>query len=263
MTAKIHRILLIDEQKESANLTTEILEKGGYQVIHVDTASAGKSVLKADSRFDLIITEILMPGERGFKFLKYVKSDRRLKRIPVVLCTVTQDARSVQMGIELGASDYILKPLKEDVFLAKVDRAIGSGPGELLVVDDEELLLNLLQRILEREGHRVVTAVSADEALKLLKTANVCMVISDIKMPGMNGLELLAKINEAYHGLPVLLMTGHASEYGKEQVMSAGADGYITKPFNNMEIIHRIGAVLLTSNGASTTRIREKAASTV
>ncbi|HWR81995.1 MAG TPA: response regulator, partial [Candidatus Deferrimicrobium sp.] len=110
--------------------------------------------------------------------------------------------------------------------------------------DDEPIMRSLLARVVEREGLRALTAASGTEALQLLEANQVRLVISDIVMPDMSGLELLATIKARRPALPVLIITGHASEFRKENVLAAGADGYITKPFKNVEIAQRLASFL-------------------
>ncbi|MEA3297136.1 MAG: response regulator, partial [candidate division Zixibacteria bacterium] len=134
---------------------------------------------------------------------------------------------------------YVVKPVDVTTLLEKVRRASEKIPGSILVVDDEELLRDLLQRILTRDGVKVLLADSGKQALGLMKTNKVAAVLSDIAMPEMDGFELLAYVKEYDTSIPVILVSGR-SEYNREDVITAGADNFITKPFNNVEILDRI-----------------------
>ncbi len=106
----------------------------------------------------------------------------------------------------------------------------------VLVVDDDPNLTDLLVDTLETIGYVARPAASAQEALKLLANEHFDLVISDINMPEMSGIELLQKIKREHHQLPVMLITGISTENVKAQAFSSGADGFLAKPF-------RIGSI--------------------
>lgn len=106
----------------------------------------------------------------------------------------------------------------------------------VLIVDDEEMMRDLLKRILSRGGFEIITASSGNEALKKLATNQVDLVISDIKMPGMDGFELLKEIRSNYPDLSVIMMTAFGDTYTVKDALLLGADEYVTKPFKSHEI---------------------------
>ena len=106
----------------------------------------------------------------------------------------------------------------------------------ILVVDDERSMRDFLKILLEKDGHHVTTAESAFLALDILKQQEVDVVVSDIRMPGMTGIELLENIKEDSPELPVILITAFASPDDAVLAMKNGAFDYITKPFNVDEI---------------------------
>lgn len=106
----------------------------------------------------------------------------------------------------------------------------------VLVVDDDETLRTLLQGILEREGYSVATAESVQHAKDTLAEGSFQVVISDIKMPGENGYDLLRFVKGRYPELGVILMTGHGDLYSVKDAMLLGADEYLNKPFKSFEI---------------------------
>ena len=106
----------------------------------------------------------------------------------------------------------------------------------VLVVDDERNYLFVLEDLLTDEGYNVLTASSGTEALELLRNQKVDAVLSDIKMPGMNGIELLERIFANDPGLPVILMTAFAEVDQAVSAMKKGAIDHIQKPFDNDDI---------------------------
>ncbi len=108
----------------------------------------------------------------------------------------------------------------------------------ILVADDEEAIRNLLEEELKDEGYRVITASNARDALKMVETEPLDLVILDIRMPGMDGLEALPRILGMKEGLPVILNTAY-TQY-KESFMSWAADAYVVKSSDLTELKQKI-----------------------
>ena len=106
----------------------------------------------------------------------------------------------------------------------------------ILVVDDEQSMRDFLKILLQRDGHQVETAPNGDDALECFKNNNFDLVISDIRMPGMSGLDLLNSIKENSPEIPVIMITAFASPDDAVSAMKNGAFDYISKPFNVDEI---------------------------
>ncbi len=107
----------------------------------------------------------------------------------------------------------------------------------ILVVDDEESLRDLLSSLLTDEGYQVTTAASAEEALELFEHATYPVVLADIRLEGMDGVELLRRIKDYNEDTQVLLITSHASLSTAIPALRAGAYDYIIKPFEDLEQI--------------------------
>ncbi|MBK5274716.1 MAG: sigma-54-dependent Fis family transcriptional regulator [Desulfuromonadales bacterium] len=106
----------------------------------------------------------------------------------------------------------------------------------ILVVDDERSMREMLSILLEREGYEAVEAKNADEALRFFETSLFDLVITDIQMPGINGIELLARLKKLSPEIPVLMITAFATAEQAVDAIKLGAFHYFTKPFNNDEI---------------------------
>ncbi len=106
----------------------------------------------------------------------------------------------------------------------------------ILIVDDEEMMRNLLEKILAREGYQVTTAEDGLAALELVREHPFDLVISDMKMPRMNGFELLKAIKKDHAQTGVIIMTAYGDTYTVKDALLLGADEYITKPFKSYEI---------------------------
>jgi two-component system response regulator PilR (NtrC family) len=108
--------------------------------------------------------------------------------------------------------------------------------GKVLVVDDEQGMREFLTALLEKQGHRVTAAADGERALQLVAEQTPDLVISDLRMPNVDGIGLLAGIRKQHPELPVILITAYASSDSAIQAMRLGADDYITKPFRIEEI---------------------------
>src|SRR5207245_4250888 len=106
----------------------------------------------------------------------------------------------------------------------------------ILVVDDEAQLRGLFERILRNEGYEVRCASSGDEALKLLETEWFDLVVTDLKMPGMDGMELLAKGKLASPTLPFIVLTAFGKGRSAVAAVRGGAYDYLVKPFGIEEL---------------------------
>ena len=108
---------------------------------------------------------------------------------------------------------------------------------KILIVDDEENMLNMLKNFFLINDYECETATNGLEALEVLKKDHIDIVITDMKMPKMDGMELLKIIRQKYEKISAVIMTGFAEEYTNTEALNLGAEGYITKPFRNKELL--------------------------
>lgn len=101
----------------------------------------------------------------------------------------------------------------------------------ILVVDDEKEIADLVEIYLVSDGYQVVKANDAEEGLRLLNEYEVQLVLLDIMMPGMDGLEMCAKIRET-RNIPIIMLSAKSADIDKIKGLGTGADDYVTKPFN-------------------------------
>ena len=114
----------------------------------------------------------------------------------------------------------------------------------ILVVDDEENLRNLLETVLAGKGYRVIKSSNGFEAIKAVEDGGVDLAVIDIKMPGMDGMELLSRIKDFSAEFPVVVMTGFADVDITAKALKAGASDFLSKPFGAQEIFHSVSRLL-------------------
>ena len=117
---------------------------------------------------------------------------------------------------------------------------------KILIIEDNPVNLELAQDLLEIRGYQVLSAMNAEEGLRVARTEMPDLVLMDISLPGMDGLEATRRLkaDDQTSGIPVVCMTAHAMEGDKEKALTSGAGGYITKPINTREFADQVAAYL-------------------
>jgi putative two-component system response regulator len=118
-------VLIIEDDTDLVELTTHWLERDGYLVRSVADGRDALALLAADPLPDLVLLDVMIPHVTGFEVLQKLRTDARTRALPVVMMTSFSRERDVARGRELGANDYIIKPLMELDFLDRVARALG------------------------------------------------------------------------------------------------------------------------------------------
>ena len=114
----------------------------------------------------------------------------------------------------------------------------------ILVIDDEQVIRELMCEILERAGYETIGATTSHQALELLVDHEIALVVSDIVMPGLTGLELLEEVRSRRPSLPVILVTGAGTYENLSQAVARGADGLVIKPFSHADLQNAVAAAL-------------------
>jgi signal transduction histidine kinase/ActR/RegA family two-component response regulator len=148
-----------------------------------------------------------------------------------------------------GTRFFLRLPIEEDVpapSASQVAAAPQTQRASILVVDDEPIVAGVLTSILSRNGHRVVTVTSAEEALERLRdpSRTFQLVVTDHGMPGMTGLQLVAEIKHTHPNLPVILLTGWGESLLQTHVPEAMPDALLGKPINQNDLLDMVGKAL-------------------
>jgi CheY-like chemotaxis protein len=117
----------------------------------------------------------------------------------------------------------------------------------LLVIDDNPVNLKLACEVLELEGHHVVRATDAEQALQLLQSFTPALILTDIGLPGMDGLELVRQLrgDPRLARVPMVAISAFAMAIDRERALEAGCDGYLTKPIDTRRFAAQVGAYLI------------------
>ena len=249
MALKKTHILVVDDDAHLLSLLVDTLTSIGYRV----TGAPGgiEALEKLDSiKFDLMITDIKMPGIDGITLLKKVR--RHYPKLPVLFIT----------GV---ASDDIIGRASPDGFLAKpfrishieelIENTLTNKTEnftktirKVMVVDDDNTFREMLSEALRYNEYSPFSVAGSELALEELKNGEIDAVITDIKMPGMDGISLMKKIKESYPDMPVILITAfYDQKYSQKKNEIEKADGFLEKPFKVETIIDLLNQLTLNS----------------
>ena len=200
------KILVIDDDKDIRSVVAEVLSMSGYDVVE---AASGQQGLDHVSRFvpHLILLDVMMPGIDGWTVLSKLQDNPKLADVPVIVLSALGE---VEMAMSLGAASVLLKPVDASRLTAEIATHLSPLPKcYILHVDDDADSRNLITRHLEREGWPSRAAINGKAALRTLKKSRPALIILDLKMPGMSGLEFLEEIgkNPSWAKIPVIVVT--------------------------------------------------------
>lgn len=261
-SARRIRLLLVDDEEDFVNSLARSLGRRGFDV---ETALQGREAMEMLARrhFDVAILDMKMPGMDGEELFSIIK--KRWPTTPVIMLTghgsVNQAFRTSREGIY----DYMTKPCDVEMIARMARQAAGhvntplgraveemSCDIRVLLVDDDEELLRGLHKALSRRGFVVSMARDGEEALLRIRDETFDVVVLDIRMPGLDGLDVLRCIKNQSLSPDVLLLTGHASVHTAFEGMSLGAYDYLLKPHDVEELVSKIRSAFHSQGKKST-----------
>jgi two-component system KDP operon response regulator KdpE len=120
----------------------------------------------------------------------------------------------------------------------------GSLPSRILIVDDEPAIRRFLRTSLTAQDYQILEAETGEQALNVLARNRVDLVVLDLGLPDIDGLDVLRRVRESHSSVPVIVLSSRADEPGKVRALDLGADDYVTKPFGMEELLARLRAAL-------------------
>ncbi len=236
MTPGERIVLAIDDDPDVIDLVSRILSRDGFQVAG---ALDGESALQLAARLKpcAILLDVILPGMSGWEVLSRLKQDRELSQIPVVMLTTIDDRTR---GLSLGAAEYLVKPIERDHLATSVQRLYRPDVGQdILVVEDDYATRRLLRRYLQRDGWTVRTAAHGEEALEEMRQASPGLVLLDLMMPVMDGLEFLTHLRaEArWDDVPVVVTTAKDLDAEEQTALQASVSKVLSKHAHSMHQI--------------------------
>lgn len=225
------RILVVDDDPYLLDLLIETLTSIGYDAVGATNGNEALVELKK-SVFGLVITDIKMPEINGLELARIIKND--YPRLPVILITGVFSADILEGS---KADGLLTKPFRighmEELIARTVapERLSGNdSSGKVLIVDDDDGFRLMLSETLKLSGYSVIAASDAGQALSRIEKGNIATVITDIKMPGMDGISLARHIRNHFPHIRVILVTAFLSPENQFDENN-DADGFLMKPF--------------------------------
>ena len=243
------KILVVDDSAIIRRALTKQLEQFGADVTQAEDGQQGlQRALDAD--FDLIISDVEMPNLDGYGFCAQLKGNPRTRGIPVIILSSLDAERDIEMGFKAGAAAYVSKSDANIHLDETVERVLAESRFHrsrlILVVDDSAIIRNLVVQALEQAGFRVMAAGNGKEALKRVEDCLPDLVISDINMPEMNGVDLCKRFHADpfLSSIPFVIMSSNSDRAVMRRLLYWGAASYLIKPFNLEQIVITVEKLL-------------------
>ena len=204
---------------------------------------------------DLIVLSVEMSDRSGWEILADLQRDPELRRIPVILVSVVDEP---ERGFSAGAAAYLVKPINRAMLkqalsqisfsaVLPAEPVVGKGNGaRVLVAEDNEMNLMVLSEYLQACGYEVCVARNGREALQMAAEWQPNLIIMDIQMPELDGLEVIRQLRAqaVYATTPIIAVTALAMLGDREQCLLAGATDYLTKPISLRRLAQQIERLL-------------------
>lgn len=279
------KTIIIDDNATNRLILKSMLSGWGAVITEAEDGTKGllemKNAVNANDPFKLVLLDCRMPGMDGFWVAEQIKKELGDIGMAVMMLTSDNRAGDAARCLDLGITGYIVKPVKHASLKYAIAnimnaRSIASKkvavfecdisanvlpkileihrPLHILLAEDNEINQKLASRMLEKRGHTVVIAENGRKAFEALASEKFDLVLTDVQMPEMDGLELTkrirAKERETGEHMPVIAMTAMAIIGDKERCMEAGMDSYVSKPIKQEDLFEAIRRhVLLPESG--------------
>jgi signal transduction histidine kinase/DNA-binding response OmpR family regulator len=260
------RVLVVDDNRTNRRILegmlnqwemTSTLVEGGKQALEQLT-----SAQQAGRPYRLILMDMHMPGMDGFNLVERMRLEPDLKAATIMMLTSAGHRGDAARCEELGVAAYLLKPIRQSELREAIAQVLGAKEQEraiplitrfslqgarepsssltVLVAEDNAVNQRLAVRLLEKRGHRAVIAANGHEAIAALQKDNFDLVLMDVQMPEMDGLEATMAIRkqEQISGKhqAVIALTARAMKGDQQICAAAGMDGYLSKPIRPQEL---------------------------
>jgi two-component system sensor histidine kinase/response regulator len=257
------RMLIVDDNASNRRIVREMLAAVGVSVDDASGADEGLGILHRAARtgapYPLVILDAQMPMRDGFQLAQDVRADPALRTTRLLMLTSAAQRGDAQRCRELGIRGYLTKPVSRADLLDAVAGVLGSeegadaGPAEIvtrhriaesrralhiLLAEDNPVNQEVAATMLRKRGHRVDVVANGAEAVDRAGRVRYDVVLMDIQMPEMDGLEATRSIRTVpdCHDLPIVALTAHALPDERERCLACGMNAYLAKPFKAWEL---------------------------
>jgi signal transduction histidine kinase/CheY-like chemotaxis protein len=265
-------VLVVDDNATNRRILEDILTNWGMRPTLVDGGIAALHAMersKADGKpFGLALLDFQMPDMDGFQVAARIQERVELGATTIMMLSSVGQRGDAARCKELGVAAYLTKPVRQSVLLDAI-LAVLTNPGRrgepaalvtrhsvresqrpmrILLAEDNAVNQLVALRILEKRGHTVVVAVDGREAVAAVEREAFDVILMDVQMPELDGLEATALIRKAEAGtgrhVPIVALTAHAMREDRERCLNAGMDEYLAKPFKAGDLFDTIERLL-------------------
>jgi PAS domain S-box-containing protein len=256
-------VLVVDDNETNRMILDRTLTRWEMRPVCVESGEAAlqqlMAALESGDPFRLILTDMHMPGMDGFSLVQQIRSRTELSTATVMMLSSGAHHGDTARCNELGLAAYLIKPVRQnelrDAIARSLDRRVkldsaapavdrrttkASASLNVLLAEDNPVNQRLATRLLEKRGHRVTVAGNGQEAIDQLAKGPFDLVLMDVQMPLIDGLEATRVIREREKetGMhqPIVALTAHAIKGDQERCLEAGMDGYLSKPIRPEEL---------------------------
>jgi len=240
----IHKALIIEDSPTAADQMERYLNEVGVQVF---IQPAGETALRKISEIqpDIILLDILLPGITGWEVLDQIKKDPLASSIPVIVVSVVDEP---ERGMASGAVDYLVKPINRAQLYKALrkstpytnetsegsPRLVSTYRPVVLIAEDNPANQTTFSDYLTAKGYRVMLAANGIEAIEHAHEVRPDLILMDIQMPGLDGLETIRRLRSDtdLHNVPIIALTALAMPGDRERCLASGADDYLAKPLS-------------------------------
>jgi len=241
------KVLIVDDEVEICKrLQRELLKEGHmveYRTSPLNVLEELKRARRNGEPYNLLLLNIQMPEMDGLTLLSRIREERL--GVEVIIVTGSREEKIVIEALRLSVRNYLNKPVSlgeldavlSHVFNKIVEERCRNETYQILIVDDEKDLCARIKRELEKEGYQAASAYTAEECIEYFKKNKVDVLIVDIKMPGMSGLEMLERCREITCDFVSIVITGHGNHETAKEALKLQVYDYLKKPFSIDELI--------------------------
>jgi two-component system cell cycle response regulator len=251
-------ILIIEDNPKNRKLIKRLLQIHHFNVIEAEDAETGIRMAE-EILPELILMDIQLPGMDGLEATKIIKQALRTSGINIIALTSYAMQGDAEKAKSAGCDGYITKPINTREFMGQILEYIHVGEPQngpcvavkqdgpkILIVDDEPMNLKLLRGKLKKDYENILMASNGYEALKIVKDASPDIILLDIMMPEIDGFEVTRRLKADWKTkeIPIILVTALDGHDYKVLGYEAGADEFLNKPINTVELLTRIRSLL-------------------
>ena len=232
--SKAKKILIVDDDPSFRELLSGFLDGLGYSVEMSADGADALDRLRAEAA-DLVLLDLELPGMSGLDVLRYLKSEEIDTK--VIAISGHEAARDYlgPDGIKLGAEAFLTKPIDLDLLELEITAELSSAPRSrtsILVADDDPVVRELLKGFLEEKGYDVLLAEDGEAALLSVREDEPDLLLLDLYMPKLSGIEVLERMNEEALQIAVIAISGTDDDDMARSTFKLGAADFITKPLD-------------------------------